>query len=180
VSLHEDIPREVNKIFASQPLDPGGDGLDPLRPLGYSGLPMGNPGTPPLPLNRPYRWPLNYPKYVKDFDPDAHVKVFKVGIRANSETNDAKIVNLFSFTFKDIVHNNYMGHYPDYTFVGLQMAFCKRYKKVQNDEQVYLQLKNMKQEKNEKVEVYYERLLKLANSLKYKTIDNSLIIIFRS
>jgi hypothetical protein len=37
----------------------------------------------------------------------------------------------------------------------------------------------MKQEKNEKVEVYYEKLLKLANSLQHKTIDRFLTIIFR-
>jgi hypothetical protein len=29
VNLHEDIPREVNKVFVSQPLDPGGGGSDP-------------------------------------------------------------------------------------------------------------------------------------------------------
>jgi len=44
---------------------------------------------PLLPPNKPYRWPLNYLEYVKDFDPNAHVKVFKVAIRTNSETNDA-------------------------------------------------------------------------------------------
>jgi hypothetical protein len=60
------------------------------------------------------------------------------------------------------------------------LVFCKRYKKIQNDEQVYLQLKNMKQEKNERAEVYYERLLKLANSLKHKTTNSFLIIVFRS
>jgi hypothetical protein len=38
----------------------------------------------------------------------------------------------------------------------------------------------MKQEKNERVEVYYERLLKLANSLQHRTIDSFLTIIFRS
>jgi hypothetical protein len=37
----------------------------------------------------------------------------------------------------------------------------------------------MKQEKNERVEVYYERLLKLANSLQQKTIDKLLTIIFK-
>jgi hypothetical protein len=36
----------------------------------------------------------------------------------------------------------------------------------------------MKQEKNERMEVYYERLLKLANSLQHKTIDNFLTIVF--
>jgi hypothetical protein len=38
----------------------------------------------------------------------------------------------------------------------------------------------MKQEKNKRVEVYYERLLKLANSLQHRTIDNFLTTIFRS
>jgi hypothetical protein len=38
----------------------------------------------------------------------------------------------------------------------------------------------MKQNKNERVEVYYERLLKLANSLRHMTINGFLTIIFRS
>jgi len=50
---------------------------------------MMNPGKLPLPPNRPYHRPLNYPKYVKDFDPDAHVKVLKVPIKANGETEYA-------------------------------------------------------------------------------------------
>jgi hypothetical protein len=37
----------------------------------------------------------------------------------------------------------------------------------------------MKHEKNEKVEVYYERLLKLANSLQHTTIDSFLTIILK-
>ncbi len=58
----------------------------------------------------------------KDFDLDAHVRVFKVTIKANSETNDAKIVNMFNFTFKNIVTNwcnNYLGDYLDFTFTKL-------------------------------------------------------------
>ncbi len=54
---------------------------------------MVNPRSQPLPPNRPYHWPLNYPKYVKDSDPNAYVKIFKVAIKANSETNDVKIIN---------------------------------------------------------------------------------------
>jgi hypothetical protein len=38
----------------------------------------------------------------------------------------------------------------------------------------------MKQETNERMEVYYERLLKLINSLQHKTTNNLLTIIFRS
>jgi hypothetical protein len=44
---------------------------------------------------------------------------------------------------------------------------------------MYLQLKNMKHEKNERVEVYYERLLKSANILQHKTINSFLTTIFR-
>jgi hypothetical protein len=76
VNLYEDIPREVNKVFANQPLDPRRGGLDPPRPpipREYFGLPTVNRGKPPLPPNRPYCRPFNYPKYVKDFNLDAHV-----------------------------------------------------------------------------------------------------------
>jgi hypothetical protein len=66
---------------------------------------MVNPNMPPLPPNRPYRQPFNYPKYVKDSNPNAHVKVFKATIRANSKTNDVELINLFNFTFKDIISN---------------------------------------------------------------------------
>jgi len=39
-------------------------------------LPMVNQGIPPLPPNKPYCQPLKYTKYVKDSDPDVHVRVF--------------------------------------------------------------------------------------------------------
>jgi hypothetical protein len=38
----------------------------------------------------------------------------------------------------------------------------------------------MKHDKNERMEVYYERLLKLVNSLQHKSIDSFLTIIFRT
>jgi hypothetical protein len=75
---------------------------------------------------------------VKDLNPDAHVKVLKVTIKVNGETKDTKIINLFSFTIGDIVFdycNNYMG---DYIFAKLQLVLCKRFKTIQNDEQVYM------------------------------------------
>ncbi len=74
-------------IFARQPLDLKGGGSNPPipsqppRPLGYFGLPMMNLRIPPLPPNRPYCWPFNYPKYVKDSDPHAHVRILKVAIK---------------------------------------------------------------------------------------------------
>jgi hypothetical protein len=66
---------------------------------------MVNPSKPPLPPNRPYHQPFNYPEYVKDFDLDVHVRVFKVIIITNSEIDDAKVVNMFSFILRDIMSN---------------------------------------------------------------------------
>jgi hypothetical protein len=42
---------------------------------------------------------------VKDSDPNVHVKVFKVAIKTNGETKDIEIINMFSFTLKDIESN---------------------------------------------------------------------------
>jgi hypothetical protein len=51
------------------------------------------------------------------------------------------------------------------TFLELEVAFCKRYRIIQNNEHVYMALIVIKQGNDEKVEVYYERILKLANYL---------------
>jgi hypothetical protein len=78
---------------------------------------------------------------VKDINPYVHVNVFKVAIKTNGEIENDKKINLFSFTFRNIVFdrcNNYMGDYPNYIFAKLQLAFYKRYEKVQNGEQVYV------------------------------------------
>ncbi len=101
----------MNKVFVNQPSNLRKGNLDPLGPLRppgpprYFGLPIINPSRPPLPPNKLYHQPLNYPEYVKDSNLNVHVRVFKVIIRANIETNDVKIINLFSFTLKDIVSN---------------------------------------------------------------------------
>jgi hypothetical protein len=76
VNLHEDILKNVNIVFVNQPSTPRGGGSYPLRPSSpprYFGLPMVNPGRPPLPPNKPYCRPLNYPEYVQDSDLDVHV-----------------------------------------------------------------------------------------------------------
>jgi hypothetical protein len=41
---------------------------------------MMDPSKPPLPPNRPYCGPFNYLEYVKDFNLDVHVRVFKATI----------------------------------------------------------------------------------------------------
>jgi hypothetical protein len=42
----------------------------------------------------PYR-KLQYPIYVKDTNPNAHIKVFKKAIKTNGESMEVEIINLF-------------------------------------------------------------------------------------
>jgi hypothetical protein len=75
---------------------------------------------------------------------------------------DEEIANLFKFTLRDNAFNwcnNYMWDNPNYKFANLEQALCRCYQKVQNDEQVYLQLNNLKQESIERIEVSCETLL---------------------
>jgi len=90
------------------------------------------------------------------------------------------IVNLFCFTLKDVIpkwEENFMQSHPGCTFTKLEVVFYKCYQKVQKIEQVYMALKVIKQTLNEKVEVYYECILKLANCLNHKA-NNSLFTTF--
>jgi hypothetical protein len=58
VSMHIEMPREVDMIFVGQPSNLKRGGSRPLGPLGYLGLPMVNSSKPPLPLNKPYCQPF--------------------------------------------------------------------------------------------------------------------------
>jgi hypothetical protein len=103
-----------------------------------------NLGNPPKPLGgatttvvqlvvpyfRPFRRPLNYPKCMKDFDPDVHVRIFKAIIKANDEIIDEEIASLFNFVLKDNTFdwcNNYMRDNPNCRFVDLEQAFYRHY-----------------------------------------------------
>jgi hypothetical protein len=49
------------------------------------------------PTNKLPYWKLQYPTYMKDIDHDAHIIIFKKTIKANGETMEADIINLFGF-----------------------------------------------------------------------------------
>jgi hypothetical protein len=132
--------------------------------------PISEPAT-----NRPYN-KLHYQTYVKDIDPNAHIRIFKKAIKANSETMEVDIINLFGFTLKDNIYEwgeNYVQDHSNCTFKELEQAFCKQFKIVKNNEEAYMQ-----QQTTERVEVYYERLLKLTSCLQVKTTYVFLTIIF--
>jgi hypothetical protein len=51
-----------------------------------------------IPSKKPNKKDLNYLKYIKGVDLDAHVHVFKTMIQYNGEMKDVDIVNFFEFT----------------------------------------------------------------------------------
>jgi hypothetical protein len=107
-----------------------GDSLNGGSPRGGSldGDPHGGP--PPNPVVGTYGWPtpnprmfippwyppiivqpksisklpyikFQYPTYVKDIDLDVHIRIFKKMIKANGETMQTNIMNLFNFTLRN-------------------------------------------------------------------------------
>jgi hypothetical protein len=56
---------------------------------------------------------------VKDIDHDVHIEVFKKTIKANWETMEANINNLFSFILRDTIlewGEKFVQDHPNYTF----------------------------------------------------------------
>ena len=134
-------------------------------PPWYTTLP---PPQTVMPSSLPSRKSLPYPLYQAGTDPDAHIRVFKKAIRANRETEDDEMINLFCYTLRDAVSEwgeNFLNSYPGCNFEMITKALCKRYRKVQTDEQVYMALRAIKQTESETVESYFERLIKLTNCL---------------
>jgi hypothetical protein len=77
---------------------------------------------------RPFKRPLNYLEYKKNYDPDVHVRVFKAAIKVNNETTNEEIKNMFNFTLKNNAFNwfnNYIRSNPNYRYADLEQVFCK-------------------------------------------------------
>jgi len=73
--------------------------------------------------------------------------------------------------------DNFVNNHPNYTFNKFAQTFCRRYHKVQMDEQVYMTLQIIKQNLNERVEEYYGWIFNLASSFQHST-DNRLLNAF--
>jgi hypothetical protein len=114
---------------------------------------------------------LQYPTHVKDTNHDVYIKVFKKAIKANGETTEVNIINLFGFILKDNISKwgkNYVQNHPNCTFEELEQTFCKQLKTIKNNEKVSMQFQNIQQQTTKCVEVHYEHLLKLANCLQVR------------
>jgi hypothetical protein len=77
-------------------------------------------------------------------------------IKVNGEKRDIDVMNLFSFTLQDTISEwseNFMQSQMGCIFLELEVAFCKHYCIVQNDEHDYMALRVIKKGNDEKVEV---------------------------
>jgi hypothetical protein len=169
IQVNTSLPTYISRGSTHQPLN-GGQPRDSLRgssprgdPLGGSpfNLPIGSYGWLALDLRmfippcyqphvmKPIRKPttklpymkLQYPTYVKDTNPNAHIKMLKNAIKANGETMEVDIINLFGFTLKDNIFEwgeNYVQDHPNCIFEELERTFCKQFKIIKNDDKVYV------------------------------------------
>jgi len=72
-----------------------------------------------------------------------HIQIFKNVITTNGEWENANIVNLFCFTLCDNIFEQecffkFHAKSPNCVFNELETTFCKHYKKMQINEQVYM------------------------------------------
>jgi hypothetical protein len=75
----------------------------------------------------PYK-KLQYPIYVINTDPDAHIRILKKAIKTIGEMMKVDIINLFGFTLRDNIsewEENYVQDHPNFTFKELEQAFYK-------------------------------------------------------
>jgi hypothetical protein len=103
--------------------------------------------------------------------------MFKTTIQTNGEIKDEDIVHMSIFTLHDTIlkyNQNFLAKCSNYNFTKLEQTFYNWFKYMINNEQVYMQLKMFKQDHMEKMEVYYEHLMKLTNNLQKKTTNSIL------
>jgi hypothetical protein len=70
----------------------------------------------------PYK-KLQYPTYVKDTDPNAHIRIFKKAIKTNGETVEADIIDLYGFILRDNISEwgeIYVQDHPNCIFEELE------------------------------------------------------------
>jgi hypothetical protein len=97
---------------------------------------------------------FKYLDFKKDVDPNVHVRVFNFIVKAIAKTFEEYIINAFSYTLRNMASDwchNYMLKFHDYIFLEFTYAFCKHHRKIHNDKQIYMELKNMKEKEIEKV-----------------------------
>jgi hypothetical protein len=82
-----------------------------------------------------------YPTYVKNTDLNVHIRILKKAIKANGEIMKVDIINLFGFTLRDNISKwgeKCVQDHPNYIFEELEQTFCKQFRTIKNNEEVYM------------------------------------------
>jgi hypothetical protein len=85
--------------------------------------------------------------YKEGVDPDAHSRSFEKVLWINREPNELVVMTLFCTTLTNKVQrwaNDYLDMHLNCTWKEFKVAFKKRYREQQTDEQVYVALKTLK------------------------------------
>jgi hypothetical protein len=70
--------------------------------------------------------------------------VFNFAIKANVKTFEKYIISAFNYKLRDTTSDwcdDYMSKFPYCIFLELTHAFYKHHRKIQNDEQIHMELK---------------------------------------
>ncbi len=134
-------PQPCGKLLRNSPKG-GSPNQDPLGgpppnlkmflPRWYPLVTIRSEPTSKLPYQK-----LKYPTYMKDISLNVHIRVFKKAIKANKETLEANIINLFGFILRDNISKwgeNFIQDHPNCTFKELEQKFCKCFCTLKNDE----------------------------------------------
>jgi hypothetical protein len=82
-----------------------------------------------------------YPTYVKNTNLNVHIRILKKAIKANGEIMKVDIINLFGFTLRDNISKwgeKCVQDHPNYIFEELEQTFCKQFRTIKNNEEVYM------------------------------------------
>jgi hypothetical protein len=82
---------------------------------------------------KPNKVALKYPNFKKDVDMNVHFRVFNLIVKANAETFEEYIINLFKYMLKDMALDrchHYMSKFLECTFLKLTQAFWKCHRKI--------------------------------------------------
>ena len=112
-----------------------------------------------------------------------HIPRFVNALALNDETDELIKIALFGNSLTDANNYNWFTTqrttYPYQDFQELLTAFKLHYQEVDNNDQAYLKFRSLKQEAEESVDDYYERMMKLANQFATIPSDNFLMSNFR-
>ena len=140
--------------------------------------------VPVVPTRTVARKAVILPVYKEGKCATTHIHWFVNALALNDEMDDLIKIALFGNSLTDANNYNWFTTqrttYPYQEFQELLIAFKLRYQEVDNDDQVYLKFRSLKQEAKESVDNYYKRMMKLANQFATVPSYNFLMSNFRA